>query len=138
MTESLKLAKGEAPPALSLRKEVGTTGLATTDGSVQEQIKKELCWPNVIDTYKNMYNDPMIYAGISLVKMMISKVQWEVVPPNQSPTEDQLQKTLFIKQCKDDMEHSWDSFIKEVLSFVQYGFAVHEKVFSLLIVCSVI
>ena len=108
--------------------ETGTVGLSIIDKTVREQIKKELRWPEVATTYKAMMNDPMIYAGTSLIEMMMSKVNWSVKEPTNA-TEDQKKKTLFIKQCMGDMEHSWEDFIKEVLSYLSYGFSVHEKVF---------
>lgn len=108
--------------------EIGTTGLAISDGEIKEQIKKELRWPKVIKTYKSMYNDPLIYAALTLISNMISKVDWDVKAPHEA-TDEQLRKTQFIKQCMNDMDHSWESFIKEILSYNIYGFSVHEKVF---------
>jgi len=126
--EKLDLAKGEEPIPKMRMSEIGTTGLSVTDGRVEEQIRKELRWPQVIHTYKNMMNDPMINAGVNLIEMMISKVDWKVTAP-MNATPDQIAKTKFIEQCMGDMEHSWEDLIKEVLSFVTYGFAVQEKVY---------
>lgn len=126
--EKLNLQSGDnTPPKLRLS-EIGTLGLNVIDGEVREQIRKELQWPRVIRVYKQMLNDPMINAGINLVEMMISKVDWHVEAP-ENPTEEQLAKTQFIRQCMNDMEHSWSDFIKDVLSYLTYGFAVHEKVY---------
>lgn len=126
--EKLNLSKGDDSIPRVRMSEIGTTGLATSDGEVREQIKKELRWPKVITTYKNMYNDPLIYAALTLMSNMISKVDWDVKPPESASQED-IKKTKFIRQCMDDMEHSWSSFIKEVLSYTIYGFSVNEKVF---------
>jgi hypothetical protein len=126
--EKLDLSQGsEKIPNIRLS-EVGTTGLSINDGRVEEQVRKELRWPHVITTYKNMYNDPMINAAVNLIEMMIAKVDWKVTAPD-NPTPEQLSKTKFIEQCMGDMEHSWEDFIKEVLSYIVYGFSVNEKVF---------
>lgn len=126
--EKLNLSQGDGEiPPMRLG-EVGTTGLSHRDGYVEEEIRSELKWPHVVNTYKTMYHDPMIYAGINLIEMMISKVKWDVKPP-ENATEAQLEKCAFIKQCQNDMELSWEEFIKEVLSYLLYGFCVMEKVY---------
>lgn len=126
--EELNLTTGNAEiPRINMG-EVGTVGLNISDKQVLEQVKKELRFPRVIETYKTMINDPIISAGLRLIEMMICRVSWEVSPPK-NPTEDQIKKAKFIEQCMGDMEHSWDSFIKEVLSYIGYGYCVNEKVF---------
>lgn len=129
MAEDINLSKGdEAIPRIRMG-EIGTTGLRVVDSEVDEQLKKELRWPYSTTVYKQMSLDPMIKAGLSLVEMMISKIEWKVKPPVDEPTEDQLQKTKFIEQCMKDMDHTWEEFITELTSYVTYGFAVHEKVY---------
>ena len=99
----LNLQKGDADiPKLSMN-EVGTVGLNVVDKEVTEQLRRELRFPQVVLTYKEMLNDPMIYAGISLMEIMISKIQWSVKAPV-DPTEDQLKKAKFIEQCMGDMD----------------------------------
>lgn len=127
MADDLKLAQGNADIPRMAMGEVGTLGLNTINKQIAEQIRDELRFPQVIDTYKTMLNDPMINAGVSLIEMMISKIKWDVRPPDEA-TDDQKKKAKFIMQCMGDMEHSWDDFIKEVNSYIGYGFSVHEKV----------
>lgn len=127
--EKLDLEKGDAPRLSVQGREIGTTGLSiTTTGEVTEEQKKELRFPNSVKTYKQMYNDPIIKAGITLVQMMMSKVDWYVKEP-EGATEDQKKKARFLEQCMSDMEHSWSDFIGEVLSYLVYGFSPVEKVF---------
>jgi hypothetical protein len=125
--KDLDLSQGEQSIPRVRMSEIGTTGLAFSDGEVKEQIKKELRWPHVIGTYKNMYNDPLIYSALTLLSNMISKVDWDVVPS--SETEDAIKKADYLKQNMGDMEHSWCELIKEIMSYTTYGFSVHEKVF---------
>lgn len=108
--------------------EIGTTGLEVVDSLVDEQIKKELKWPESSLVYKKMSNDPIVRSGISLIEMMIGKIDWEVKEP-ENATDEQLKKTEFIRQCMKDMDHSWEDFLTEVVSYITYGFSVHEKVF---------
>ena len=109
--------------------EAGSTGLKEIDGSIYEEFKEELRFPEAAITYKKMYNDPLIYAGINLAMNTMAKVDWYVKPYEFGTTEDDKKKARFIEQCADDMEHSWESFIKNVLYFMVYGFSVSEKVF---------
>ena len=127
--DNLNLKQGDAPPLKVQQREIGTTGLSiTTTGEVTEEAKRELRFPASIKTYKQMYNDPIIKAGLTLVQMMISKVEWYVLDPENASEEDK-KKAEFIRQCMSDMEHSWEDFINEILSFLVYGFAPFEKVY---------
>lgn len=126
--ENLNLAKGDEPIPTIRMSEIGTTGLEVIDSQVDEQIKKELQWPESSLVYKKMSNDPIVRSGISLIEMMIGKIDWEVEEP-ENATEDQIKKTNFIRQCMSDMDHSWEDFLTEVVSYITYGFSVHEKVF---------
>lgn len=126
--ENLNLQSGsETPPRLRMG-EVSTVGLKVSNDYIYEEMKKELRWPQVITTYKQMGYDATIAAAIELFEMMMSRVEWSVKAPAEA-TEDQVKKAKFIEQCKDDMEHTWLSFIQEISSFLTYGFSVHEKVY---------
>lgn len=126
--EELNLQSGtESTPRLRMG-ETSTVGLKVSNDMIYEEMKKELRWPAVITTYKQMGYDATIASALELFEMMIARVGWEVKPPKDA-TEDQLKKARFIEQCKDDMEHTWMQFIQEVTSYLTYGFSVHEKVY---------
>lgn len=128
MDSDLGLQSGDGTlPRINMT-EVGQTGLREIDGSVYEQFKEELRFPEASTTYKKMYNDPLIYAGLNLTMNTISKVDW-FVQPHKDANEEDLKKVMFIQQCMDDMEGTWHEFIKSVLYYVVYGFSVSEKVF---------
>jgi hypothetical protein len=108
--------------------ELGYSGLKITSGVAQEEIKKELNFPNSIITYKQMSYHSVIAAALALYEIMCSKVEWKVVEPLNA-TEEEKRRTEIIKECMHDMEHSWLEFMQEVVSAKTYGFAVHEKVY---------
>jgi hypothetical protein len=60
---------------------------------------------------------------------MISRVSWDVEPPEGNTDPVMEAKAEFIEQCMHDMTHSWGEFIKDVSSMFTYGYAVQEKVF---------
>lgn len=108
--------------------ETGFTGLLTLSGSVMEECSHELRWPEAINTYKRMAKDGAIAPALELVEMMIARVPWTVKIPE--GYEEQLKdKANFVRQCINDMDQDFQSFIKQVVSYNRYGFSVHEKVF---------
>lgn len=123
-----ELVAGELGQLRLSMKEIGTVGLSELNGEISESIRKELMWPACINTYRKMYSDPLIYAAIQNMTNMIAKVNWYVEAPDNADSQ-MLKKTEFIKQCMGDMEHSWDGFIRNVLTMVIYGFQVTEKCF---------
>lgn len=126
--ESLDLQPGDsATPRLKLG-ETGYPGLKEFDGIILEEARKALVYPRANRTYQEMAQDATIASALSLFEMMISRVDWTVLPPV-DPTEEEKKHTRFVEQCKDDMEHSWFSFIKEVTSMFTYGYCVNEKVY---------
>lgn len=126
--DNLDLSAGDNPALRMKMSEVGWTGLREFDGIILEEMRKDLQWPRANRTYQEMGEDATIASALSLFSMMISRVNWKVVPPS-DPTEDDLKKVKFLQQCMDDMEHSWFSFIKEVTSMFTYGYAIQEKVY---------
>ena len=128
MAEDLDLEKGgAASPRLKLG-EIGTTGLKISQKQILEEARRELRWPHVIKTYKDMQKDATISSAINLFKMMLARIDWEVEPPKDA-TPEQIKKAKFIEQCMHDMDHTWSEFIQDVSSSYTYGFSVQEKVY---------
>lgn len=126
--ESLDLQTGDSAQPRIKFSETGYTGLREFDGIILEEARRDLQFPHANRTYQEMSQDATIASALSLFEMMISRVKWRVVPP-EDPTEEDKQKARFLRQCMDDMEHSWFSFIKEVTSMFTYGYCVNEKVY---------
>lgn len=126
--ESLDLQTGDSAQPRIKFSETGYTGLREFDGIILEEARRDLQWPHANRTYQEMSQDATIASALSLFEMMISRVKWRVVPP-EDPTDDDKQKAKFLRQCMDDMDHSWFSFIKEVTSMFTYGYCVNEKVY---------
>lgn len=126
--DNLGLTSGSENPLRLRMGEISTVGLKVSNDRIYEEMKKELRWPSVITTYKQMGYDATIASAIELFEMMIARVDWTVEAPREA-TPDQIKKAKFIEQCKDDMEHTWMEFIQEITTFLTYGFSVHEKVY---------
>lgn len=114
-------------PTLALG-EAGYNGLRVLGGEILEECSHELRWPQAIKTFKRMEKDGAIAPALAYVEMMISRVDWTVKIPE--GYEKQLKdKAIFMRQCMNDMEHDFKSFIKQAVSFNRYGFSITEKVY---------
>ena len=108
--------------------EMGYLGLNTFNGVTQDEIKKELNFPNSINTYKQMSYHSTINSAMTLYDNIICKATWEFKPPEQA-TAEELQQCQQVQQMMHDIEGGWTEFIRDVLSMNVFGFSVHEKVY---------
>lgn len=128
LEESPALTAGDDPIPRMRLGQVSYNGLNVFSGNIFEECAHELRWPQAIQTYKNMAKDATIAPALNLVEMAIARVPWHVRIPE--GYEDELKdKADFVRQVMNDMDHSWGSFIRQVVSFNRYGFAAHEKVY---------
>lgn len=127
--QTVPLTQGEDSTIPRIRlSQMSYNGLNVFSGNVYEDCNAELRWPNAIFTYKKMAKDATIAPALSLVEMAIARVPWSIKIPE--GYEDQLKdKAEFLRQCMNDMEHSWGHFIRQCVTFNRYGFSVHEKVY---------
>jgi len=122
------LSPGDETPIRLKLGETGYNALSVSGGQVFEECSWELRWPHAVQTFKKMSKDGTIAPALNLVEMMIARVPWSVKVPEGYETQLK-DKAEFVRQCMDDMDHSWNQFIKEVVSFNRYGFDVQEKVY---------
>lgn len=131
MVDETSLSAGENTDSTIPRirlSQMSYNGLNVFSGRVYEELTQELRWPQAMQTYKKMAKDATIAPALALVEMAIARVPWSVKIPE--GYEDVLKdKAEFLRQCMDDMEHSWGSFIRQCVSFNRYGFAPVEKVY---------
>ena len=121
-------------PSNVRRGELSSTGLSMIDGRIFEETISEFQWPNLIRTCKLMSSDESVYAAENVIKSIIRNIKWRVETPDiqaKDKTEEMLYRENFIKECMDDMDTSFSEFINEALSFLTYGFSVHEKVYKI-------
>lgn len=108
--------------------EMGNLGLKVFNGVTNAELKRELNFPNNIQTYREMSYHPAINAPLTLFENIISKATWAIVPPKDA-TEEEKNRCKIIESMMYDMDQPWEEFIKDSLSSLRYGFAVHEKVY---------
>lgn len=108
--------------------EMGNLGLKVFNGVTNAELKRELNFPNNIQTYREMSYHTAINAPLTLFENIISKATWTIVPPKDA-TEEEKNRCKIIESMMHDMDQPWEEFIKDSLSSLRYGFAVHEKVY---------
>lgn len=124
----------KAQPQTSGRQEatavMGSTGLKKYSGRVHEEWLNDLKGTRGIKAYREMAdNDPTVGGGLFAVKMLIRQAKWEVVPADES--EEAERWAQFLEECMTDMNHTWEDFISEALSMLQYGWSYHEIVYKI-------
>jgi len=125
--EDVQLEQGSNEIPTIAYREQGFNGLTTLGGQVFEDCSHELRWPQAIETYKKMAKDAAISPALELVETMIARVPWDVKIPE--GYEDELaDKANYLKQVMTDMDHDWQSMIKQAATFNRYGFSVLEIV----------
>jgi hypothetical protein len=109
--------------------ELGTTGLRRSGGYVDEEFLPQLRGRKSVQVYREMGdNDAITGALLFTIQNLIRNVDWAVVPAGKSAEHAKAAK--FLESCMDDMSHTWDDFILEALTAVQYGWAWHEIVYK--------
>lgn len=110
--------------------ELSTIGLKTSSGIVYEDIYDELNYPNNRVTYAKMWYDPVISSANHTIRSFVRGLKYEVKVNSKAPTKEQEDQIAFIRSCMQDMETPFEDVINEALSFLKYGFSVHEKVYK--------
>jgi hypothetical protein len=109
--------------------ELGSTGLKRAAGYVDEEFLPQLRGRKAIQVYREMGdNDPITGALLFSINQLLRGLDWNVVPGGKGAEDAKAAKLL--ETAKDDMSHSWDDFIQEVLTCLQYGWAWHEIVYK--------
>lgn len=109
--------------------ELGGTGLKRAAGIVDEEFLPALRGRKAIKVFREMYlNDPTIGSMLFAIEQLIRQVEWTVTSED---TSDEGQKHVeFVESCMEDMSHTWDDMISEILSMLPYGFSWHEIVYK--------
>ena len=109
--------------------ELGVTGRKIFGGMVSEEFLPQLSGMRGTKVFREMSdNDPVVGSMLFAIDKLLRNVDWPIVPANE--TSEAKNAAKFLEECKDDMEHTWEEFLAEVLSFLPYGYSVHETVYK--------
>lgn len=115
----------------NIPKELGYSGLDySLDGTVNEEFLSQLRWPEAGEVYKEMLsNDPTVGAMMFAIEMLLQGIVWT----SEAASDSQRHKdeAELLHQIMHDMEKPWEETIVDILSFLPYGFSIHEPVFKI-------
>ncbi len=108
---------------------MGVSGLKQWSGYIYEEFLTELQGVRGRAVYREMAdNDPVVGGFMFAVEMMIRRVEWRVDPGDDSPQAKD--DADFIETNFHDMEIPWSDTLSEILTFLIFGFGVHEMRFK--------
>lgn len=107
--------------------EIGVTGLRVQQGRILDEQLRRLKGDRALTTYEEMrLNEPIIHAALLSYELWIREAGWRVEPADDSAKAGELAE--FVDGAKDDLSHSFQDFVTEALSFLQFGFSIFEVV----------
>lgn len=110
-------------------KEIGRIGQRRYGGVIYEEFLHELRGRRGVAVYSEMEsNDDVVGAILFAIEMLIRQVDWNVEPGGDSQKDNEAAE--FVRGCMDDMSVTWVDTISEILSFLTYGWSLHEIVYK--------
>lgn len=110
--------------------EMGASGLRQFSGYVREEWLRDLTGWLGQRMYREMEdNDPVIGAYLFAIEMLIRTVDFSIEPVSQAP--EDLEAAAFVDSCLTDMEQSWPELVSDIMSFLTFGWSVHEIVYKM-------
>jgi hypothetical protein len=122
--ESLE-ALDEMPTNVPTHVELGQTGLRRTGGYIDEEFLPQLRGRKAVQIFREMEtNDPIVGALLFAIDRLLRQVEWRVEAAGDAPEDKEAAE--FVEQCMEDMSHTWDDLISEILTMLPYGWAMNE------------
>lgn len=109
--------------------EYGKIGQKRSYGIFWEEFIRELSGRQGCEVYKEMYdNDDIIGSMMFAIENLMKQVRFTIEP--QGNTEEDRHAAKFIEECMNDMDATWMDTLSEILSFLPFGWSVHEIVYK--------
>ena len=110
-------------------KEIGRIGAKRYGGIFYEEFLEELQGQRGVQVYQEMANnDCTIGAILFAIKNLCRQASWSCQAA--SNDEADVEAAEFVESCLDDMNITWTDTISEILSFLTYGWSIHELVYK--------
>lgn len=110
---------------------LGYTGLKEWGGRIYEEFHRRLQGGYAAKVYREMSdNSSTIGAVRYLIKALVRQVEWRVEPAIEND-EQAIEWASYVESCMEDMDLTFEDFISETLSFLDYGWAYFETVYKI-------
>lgn len=108
--------------------ENGVTGLRVASGYLYEEFLQELSGDKGRRVYREMTdNDPVCGSIITAIDALLRAISWTFEP---NPKDKTAQGAVWMTNTVQNMDHTWESFISEMLTMLTFGWAYHEIVYK--------
>jgi hypothetical protein len=119
----------EVPKNTNPMVELGLTGVRRTSGYIDEEFLPQLRGRKAVQVFREMKdNDPVIGALLFATDRLLRQVEWRVESAGDKPGDKEAAE--FLEQCMEDMSHTWDDMITEILTMLPFGWSWHEIVYK--------
>lgn len=110
--------------------ELGVTGLKRSGGYLDEEFLPQLRGKKAVQVYREIRdNDDIVGALMFAIIQLCRNVEWSVTPAGKST--DDANATKLVETCMEDMSHSWDDMIAEIVDGkLTYGWQWNETVYK--------
>jgi len=109
-------------------KEIGQVGIRINNGIVADEYVPELKGRRAVDTYRRMRDtETCIEATLSAINLSIKSAIYDVKPSDDSSTAYEYAE-LVEGMLFEDMEHTWQETLDDLVTCLQFGWAVVEAV----------
>lgn len=109
--------------------EYGRVGQKRYSGVFFEEFVNDLRGIRGVHAFQEMYdNDDTIGAVMFAIENLMRQARFTVEPGGN--TEADKRAAEFVEECMNDMDTTWTDCISEILSFLVYGWSVHELVYK--------
>ncbi len=114
------------------RLSLGTTGLRQSGGYIVEDFLPQLRGWRGARYYGEMIdNCAVIGMSMTVIESLVRQVAWPIKTAQGYEDDDEaIYWRDRLEEMLEDMEHTWEDFIAEVLSMLPYGFAPFETVYK--------
>ena len=105
---------------------LGAPGLKQYGGKIYEEFLNDLKGEKATRMFKEMsMNEPVIGGVLYAIRTLVRQTRFEVREASDTP--EAKAAAAFVSECLfKDMDQTWTDTLSEILSFLVYGFSVHE------------
>jgi len=109
---------------------IGSSGLKQQGGVIEEEFLPKLRGEYGPKVYREMSDNSAIIGAIRyVIRALVRSVEWRVEPA--SPEQASQDAAEFLEGCLLDMDGTFEDFISEVLSFLDYGWSYFEVIYKI-------
>ena len=112
---------------IAIPTEIGSVGNYKPKTQLFSDIARDLEFPKCVETFRDMSDDITIASAISAVQVVSSRIP--IFIESYDETDTHKKRKEFLETCLGDMEHSFQDFIKQAMTFRIYGWSIAEKVY---------